>query len=155
MVVEVAAEAGAEKPVERGGSVGPTNKVSLGEHYLKVVEAWVLGIGIFAFGGFAYHTPMIKAGILASWKPVGIFCFILGFTVLWAAMDIVSDLLIPLAKGKKRALLLGGMLTILVIAPATWFSAMLSAEWADNNARIDWCKDHSNSPEPLCKPLRG
>lgn len=155
MVEEVAADAGAEKSVERGDSVGRAKKVSLGEHYLKVVEAWVLAIGIFAFGGFAYHTPMVKAGMLASWKPVAILCFVLGFSVMWAAMDIVSDLLIPLAKGRRRALLLGGLLTMLVITPAAWFSAMLSAEWADNNARIDWCKDHPTSHEPLCKPLRG
>lgn len=154
MVEEVPAEAGAGKSDERGGSVGPANKVSLGEHYLKVVEAWVLAIGIFAFGGFAYHTPMVKAGMLASWKPVAVICFALGFSVMWAAMDIVSDLLIPLAKGRKKALLLGGVLTVLVITPAAWFSAMLSAEWADNNARIDWCKAHPNSTEPLCKPIR-
>jgi len=129
-------------------------KVSWGEHYLKLVEAWVLAVGIFAFGGFAYHTPMIKADVISSWKPVAYICFVLGFTVIWAAVDIFTDLLAPRARGKKLALAIGFVVSLAVLAPAIWFSAILAAQWADNNARIDWCRNHPYSTEPLCKPLR-
>jgi len=144
--------------MKEGNTEGGIDRVNAhwSEHFIKMVEAWVLAIGITAFAAVAYHAPMLKPGIVTNWKAITWVCLLLAFLVTYASVDPWID---AIARGlKKRKLgirIATGVASVAMYMLLAWYVFAIADEWVTNSTIVQWCKDHPASSEPICKPLRG
>ncbi len=128
---------------------------SWSDRYIKLVEAWILAMGICAFGSIAYNTPMVRPGLMDSWKPITYLCLIIAFTVIYAAVDPLIDAVSnATSKAKKWVHGISIVACIVIFSPSAWASFILTEQWVANKFSIDWCIAHAEHQSAGCQLAR-
>lgn len=120
------------------------------ERYITLVERWALGLGIIAAGGaFAYLPVVGKATYLGKWLiyPTAL----VGMSLIAAAALQFGRPLWAKPRSKKETA--GSIVTWITLIASGGVAVLATAEWVDNQERVEICRRDEFSKLDECAPV--